>query len=402
MGLSLKINISRTRLDYAPVASVGGLGPGSVGQSMQIDYEDTMSKRVAVVTTGGTINSVIAGKAIVADTLRSRLRSEIEHIRSTKNLSVDVYPALEKMSEDMAPTDWLIIIQTIQRLISEGYKSIIVTHGTDTMAYTAAAIALYFNNNNENVKICLTGSFYPLEHPESDARTNLEAALEVVVSEKFNSGVYVAFRLNRAVVCIYHGLEISPISYDSSTFGAMYGKVAAIYSNGRIEDIQPRYVDFAANSDFPSNNRLRVVGQYIYQMLSYPGLNLSIFTTPRTEKRLIIIDAYHSGTASSERFAGTIIDFKNKNPHVQIALSCVPTKYLNLPYQSTFKIMDAGVNVYTDISPLLLYVLAACRFAAGVSFESLLDPVSPWLLNVRLDELNESRKSLIRSASAKN
>jgi hypothetical protein len=81
-------------------------------------------------------------------------------------------------------------------------------------------------------------------------------------------------------------------------------------------------------------------------------------------------------------------------------LSCVPTKYLDLPYQSTFKIMDAGVNVYTDIPPLPLYVLAACRFAADVPFESLLDPVSPWLLNVRLDELDGPRKSLIRPARA--
>jgi glutamyl-tRNA(Gln) amidotransferase subunit D len=359
-----------------------------------------MSKRIAVVTTGGTIGSVIAGRMTVADTLRSRLRSEFDYIRSTKDLAIDVCPAFEKLSEDMTPTDWLEIIRTIDGLITEGYKSIIVTHGTDTMAYTAAAIALYFNNNDKNVRICLTGSFYPLSHQDSDARVNLEAALEVVGSEKLPAGVYVAFRLNRKEVWVYHGLEISPISHNSSTFSAMSGKPAAIYTNGRIEDIQPRFVDFTANCRFPSRDRLKVVGKYIYQIPSYPGLNLSIFAPSESEKRLIIIDAYHSGTASSETLSGTIIDFKKNNPQVQVGLSCVPTRYVLEPYKSTFKLMDAGIDVYTDIPPPPLYALAACRFAADVPFESLLDPVAPWLLKVRLDHSDGLRRSMTRSAIA--
>jgi|GEM_PF-1321054 len=359
-----------------------------------------MSKRIAVVTTGGTIGSVTAGRMTVADARRSRLPAEFDYIRSTKNLAVDIRPALEKLSEDMAPTDWLEIITTIDGLIAEGYESIIVTHGTDTMAYTAAAVALYFNNNDKNVRICLTGSFYPLSHQESDARINLEAALEVVGCEKLPAGVYMAFRLNRKEVWVYHGLEISPISHNSLTFGAMSSKPAAVYTNGRIEDIQPRFFDFAADCRFPSKDRLEVVGQYIYQIPSYPGLDLSIFAPSQLEKRLIIIDAYHSGTASSETLPGTIIDFKKSNQQVRVSLSCVPTQYVVEPYKSTFKIMNAGIDVYTDIPPLPLYVLAACRFAADVPFESLLDPVSRWLLKERLDHSDGLRRSMTRSAIA--
>jgi glutamyl-tRNA(Gln) amidotransferase subunit D len=335
-----------------------------------------MSSRVAVVTTGGTIGSVFAQRAIVPDSLGSRLRAEIEGIWQKKSLSVEVFPALEKMSENMAPTDWLVIIQTIRQLIQRGYKSVIVTHGTDTMAYTAAALALYFNHNDSGAKICLTGAFYPLDHPDSDVRINLEAALDVVISERLPPGVYLSFRLSPAAVGIYHGLEINPITYDSTAFSAMYGKVAATYSCGNIDDVLPRVLDFAADCDFPSADKLRIVGQHIYQIVTYPGLDLSIFSTASPINRLIIIDGYHSGTASSERFAGTIIDFKMKNPHIQIALCSVPTKYLSIPYESTLAIIDAGVSVYNDIPPLPLYVLAACRFAAGVPFEHLLDPVS--------------------------
>lgn len=243
------------------------------------------------------------------------------------------------------------------------------------MAYTAAAIALYFNNDPRGVRICLTGSFYVIEHPESDASMNLEAALETVVSQQLPPGVYVAFRSNQTVVNIYHGLEVSPMGHNSKTFCAMYGKAAAAYVNGQIRNTQPRHINLMANCNLPSTDKLRLIGQKIYQIMSYPGLDLSIFAI-RSDRRLIIMDSYHSGTAAS----GTIIDFREKSPNVEIAMSCFSTKYLRTPYQSTLELIKAGVHVYTDIGSLHLYVLAACRYAADIPFDDLLDPVSAYLL----------------------
>jgi len=76
-----------------------------------------------------------------------------------------------------------------------------------------------------------------IDHPESDAPINLEAALEAVVSRELPSGVYVAFRSSQKVVNIYHGLEVSPMGHNSKTFCAVYGKAAAAYVNGQIRDI---------------------------------------------------------------------------------------------------------------------------------------------------------------------
>jgi len=341
-----------------------------------------MSHRVAVVTTGGTIGSVFSGHTITANTSKSRLRSEIARVCQGKDLAIEVVPALEKMSEDMSPADWLTILETIRGLVESGHKSILITHGTDTMAYTAAAIALYFNDNKDGVKICLTGASYPIEHNESDAGINLEAAFDVVVSEEMPPGVYLAFRANDTAVGVYHGLEITPISYDAYAFGAMYGNLAALYSQGVLNILQPRNFDITADCGFPAANKLKSSGQSIYQAMTYPGMDLSIYSAPPPQSRLIIIDAYHSGTASSEQVAGSIIDFKNKNPHIDMAMACVPSKYMNIPYPSTLAIMKSGVYVYNDFSPLVLYVLAVCRFAAGVQFSDLLDPVSESLLPI--------------------
>ena len=342
-----------------------------------------MSKHVAVITTGGTIGAVITGTAIVSGAHLSRLASEIDQVKVSKGLSVEVFPIFEKMSEDMLPSDWGVIIRSVQDLISQGYQSIVMTHGTDTMAYAAAAIALYFNDNRQGAKICLTGAFYPIESPQSDARINLEAALDVVTSAALPSGVYVSFRQEQSEVSIYHGLEIIPMSFDGSTFGAMYGRPAARYRDGKIRDIQPRFLNVLADCDVPHPQSFQTVGRHIHQVSSYPGLDLSPFATPAPENRLILVGGYHCGTASSLRGMGSLIDFKQRNPHIQIALSCVPSVFIEIPYQSTVTLMDAGISVYRDLSPLVLYVLSTCRFAMGVSFDELLSPAAPWVLNAR-------------------
>ena len=343
------------------------------------------SGRVAVVTTGGTIGSVITGGVVVADPERGRTRAAIEQAGIKERFNADIFPALDTMSENMTPADWLALIQTIDRLIHKGYRHIVVTHGSDTMAYSAAALALYFNDNRQGAKICLTGAFYPIEHPESDAIENVAAAVEAVCSDRLAEGVYLAFRTALGTVGIYHGLEVNPIPYDAPSFAAPYGKLAALYMRGGIEQVTPRRLNFSADCPFPGLDGLRTAGEHIYRIPCYPGLNLSIFAAPPEAKRLIILEAYHCGTASSEQAAGTIIGFKKSNPAAQVALSCLSATFTPFPYQSTMDLMAAGAAVYADITPLLIYVLAACRLAAGVRFEALLDPIAPWLVNTRYE-----------------
>ena len=343
------------------------------------------SGRVAVVTTGGTIGSVITGGVVVSGPQGGQTRAAIERAGVGGRFNADIFPALDTMSENMTPADWLVLIQTIDRLIHQGYRHIVVTHGSDTMAYSAAALALYFNDNRQGAKICLTGAFYPIEHPESDAIENLVAAFEAVCSDRLAEGVYLAFRTAPGSTGIYHGLEVNPIPYDSSSFAAPYGKLAALYARGGIEHVTPKRLNFSADCPFPGLDGLRTAGSHIYRIPCYPGLDLSIFAAPRQEKRLIIVEAYHCGTASSEQAAGTIIGFKRSNPAVQVALSCMSASLTPFPYQSTMDIMAAGAAVFADVTPLLIYVLAACRFAADVRFETLLDPIAPWLVNTRYE-----------------
>lgn len=79
-------------------------------------------------------------------------------------------------SADMSPDDWLRIARDIEARYDE-FDGFVVVHGTDTMAYTASALAFMLEGLGKAV--VLTGSQIPLCETRNDARTNLITALEV-------------------------------------------------------------------------------------------------------------------------------------------------------------------------------------------------------------------------------
>lgn len=91
-------------------------------------------------------------------------------------------------STNMTPRNWDRIIGEVARSYGR-YDGFVVTHGTDTMAYTAAALSLGLGNLGKPV--ILTGSQIPGWEIETDARRNLVNAMRLAVRDL--SGVYVVF-----------------------------------------------------------------------------------------------------------------------------------------------------------------------------------------------------------------
>lgn len=84
----------------------------------------------------------------------------------------DLDPLLD--SAEMKPTDWQRIACAIERRYAD-HDGFVVLHGTDTMAYTASALAFMFDGLDKTV--LLTGSQVPLCRPRSDALDNLVSSL---------------------------------------------------------------------------------------------------------------------------------------------------------------------------------------------------------------------------------
>ncbi len=87
---------------------------------------------------------------------------------------VEFDPLLD--SADMAPSDWLRVARLVESRYEE-FDGFVVLHGTDTLAYTAAALSFLLEGLGKPVVV--TGSQLPLGEVRSDARDNLVGALLV-------------------------------------------------------------------------------------------------------------------------------------------------------------------------------------------------------------------------------
>ena len=141
-------------------------------------------KNILLIATGGTIASRETAHglhpALSGEDVRAAIGSEDSTIEVVDLLSLD--------STNITPCHWQMIARKIAKLRTN-YDGFIITHGTDTMAYTAAA--LYYMLENIDRPVVLTGSQRPLGTDGSDAEQNLRLAYKTACSGF--AGVCLAF-----------------------------------------------------------------------------------------------------------------------------------------------------------------------------------------------------------------
>ena len=141
-----------------------------------------MQKRLVLLATGGTIASAQSDRGLApaltaADILR---RCPIDNCVGQDIFHLD--------SSNIQPEEWRVLAAAVRRALRDA-DGCIITHGTDTMAYTAAALSFMLLDIDKPV--ILTGSQLPLDHAITDARVNLLEAAEAARS--VSRGVYVCF-----------------------------------------------------------------------------------------------------------------------------------------------------------------------------------------------------------------
>lgn len=137
--------------------------------------------RVCILHTGGTIGmeKTAVGYAIAPGALKTRLAQIPRHTDpALPDYDIVEYaPLLD--SANNTPEVWLQIAQSIAAVYDQ-YAGFVVLHGTDTMAYSASALAFLLEGLNKPV--VLTGSQVPLSAPHTDALENLFTALRIAGS----------------------------------------------------------------------------------------------------------------------------------------------------------------------------------------------------------------------------
>ncbi len=136
--------------------------------------------KLQIFTTGGTIDKIYFDKKSQYEVGDPQAGSVLE--RANVVVDFQVESILRQDSLDITAADRRLIRKAVE---SCPEKHIIITHGTDTMIDTAAALGEIAGKT-----VVLTGSMYPARFHESDAVFNLGCA--VIAAQTLAPGVYIA------------------------------------------------------------------------------------------------------------------------------------------------------------------------------------------------------------------
>src|SRR5881296_3831463 len=136
--------------------------------------------RVAIISTGGTIASRVDYRtgAVQPALTAADLASVVPELANIAEVEADIL--FSELSENVTPSQWKTLAEDISRRITEGVSGVVVSQGTDTMHYTAAALS--FALQHLPVPVLLVGAQRSSDRPSSDAASNLTGAVAMAAN----------------------------------------------------------------------------------------------------------------------------------------------------------------------------------------------------------------------------
>jgi glutamyl-tRNA(Gln) amidotransferase subunit D len=139
--------------------------------------------KVVILSTGGTIASRVDYRtgAVRSALSASDLYGVVPELADIARVKTEIVFSL--YSENITQKHWTQLAQKVAEHITQGADGVVIAHGTDTMAYTAAALS--FALQNLPVPVILVGAQRSSDRPSSDAATNLIAAVQAATRAPF-------------------------------------------------------------------------------------------------------------------------------------------------------------------------------------------------------------------------
>lgn len=315
-----------------------------------------MNSDVAILTTGGTIGSEVNNNEL--DTSKNILSNKIN-----KYTNVDSFSIMNKLSENMIPKDWFTIANAIQDIIDKGYNNIIITHGTDTITYSASAIEILFGYL-QNVSIIFTGTMDSPDINKIESETALKSSLDAI--QNLSNGVYINIRSPEKYdkMILHQATNVKPLYYDSKGYESINNKYIGEYTDSW------NFVNtYSKNYSLPYVSNINIHDKIEYRKV-YPGIKIE--NTSNID--LIILDAYHSGTVPANNKNNSIMNtVKNKN--IPIILLGYDKKLQSHIYSSTSKLINNGLYLIKNMQPHVAYVYFYIGMAQNIHIQKLINKI---------------------------
>ncbi|MGC4379069.1 asparaginase [Fictibacillus sp. Mic-4] len=235
-------------------------------------------KKLLLIATGGTIASVEGEEGLAPGLTAEELLEHFNH--SSESVDVTCQILMNRDSTNMQPEHWAEIAEAIFRNY-EQYDGFVITHGTDTLAYTAAALSYMMQGLQKPVVI--TGSQVPISFKKTDAKKNVADAVRF--ARENIGGVFVVF--DGRVIIGPRAVKMRTKSYDA--FESINHPYVAFIESGEVR----YHWKPAPISGGPQWNTSLCPDVFLLKL--YPGTKPEIFDCLKGLYKGVIIESFGNG-----------------------------------------------------------------------------------------------------------
>ena len=241
-------------------------------------------KKILLIATGGTIASKSSEEGLTPLLSSQELLAHVPQVKEF--CTVDTMQIMNIDSTNIQPEYWLDIANTIKEHYAD-YDGFVVCHGTDTMAYTTAALSYLIQNSPK--PIVVTGAQKPIDMEITDAKTNLADSL-LFASYDNAHGVCLVF--DGKVIAGTRARKVRTKSYNA--FESINYPYLATIHDGRI--IQ--YISESVPCAYPAF--YSAIDPKVCLLKMIPGMNPDVLTYMGEKYDAIIIESYGVGGIPSD------------------------------------------------------------------------------------------------------
>lgn len=236
-----------------------------------------MSKRITLLATGGTIACRRTPDGLSPALHASELLTDVPVREDIEIVCRDVF---SMDSSNIQPEEWSVLARAADQAMKDS-DGVVITHGTDTMGYTAAALSYMLLGQKKPV--ILTGSQLPLGAPLSDAETNLSCAIEA--ASQGVAGTYVCF--SRKLILGTRAVKTRTMSFDA--FDSVNRSLSGMIDSEGVHFLRP------APTDMPYQCRPEVDSR-VFHLKLIPGTQPDVLDfVAQAGYRGLVIEAFGLG-----------------------------------------------------------------------------------------------------------
>jgi L-asparaginase len=237
-------------------------------------------KRILLLTTGGTIASRPTSEGLAPGISGAELAGWLPGGGTYYQIQVEDILHLD--SSNIQPEEWQVIARHVYAARGK-WDGVVITHGTDTMAYTASVLS--FMLRNLDLPVVLTGSQLPIDHPLTDGQDNLRTAFAMAAAGA--PGVFLAF--DRKIILGCRAVKTRTTGFDA--FESVNWPLAGQVDGGGLT-LYPHSIPQPQGPCSLSDQLCREV----FLIKLTPGLNPEIFDMLlQMHYRGVVIEAFGAG-----------------------------------------------------------------------------------------------------------